>query len=205
MSKQEFLLSLQKRLSKHMPRAEVKERLGFYSEMIDDLIEEGYDEYSAVSKIGSVDDIVSQILAEYGQDYSESSQDNAKAEGKVSRTVFLILGFPLWFPLTVAAFVVALALIISFFAVIFSLIISMWAIFISFAAGGLGGTLYSFYLIFSGNSLTGLAFFGGSLLCAGLAIFTFYGCMAVTKKAALFAVRLFCKIKDMPRAKRSAK
>ena len=63
MNKQEFLMRLSKGLS-GLPKDDVEERLSFYSEMIDDRIEDGLSEDAAVSEIGDVDKIISQIIRE---------------------------------------------------------------------------------------------------------------------------------------------
>lgn len=51
MTKQEFLTQLEENLL-GLPQNEIEERIIFYSEMIDDKIEEGYSEEDAVSKTG---------------------------------------------------------------------------------------------------------------------------------------------------------
>ena len=63
MTKQEFLVDLGLGLS-CLPQEDAEERLSFYSEMIDDRIEEGLSEEEAVREMGAVDGIVSQIVAE---------------------------------------------------------------------------------------------------------------------------------------------
>ena len=63
MSKQEFLAQLRKGLS-GLPQDDIEERLTFYSEMIEDRMEDGLSEDEAVSSVGSVDEIVSQAVAE---------------------------------------------------------------------------------------------------------------------------------------------
>ena len=63
MSKQEFLVQLEKCLS-GLPMEDVKERLNFYSEMIDDHMEEGVSERDAVAAVGSVEDIAAQVVAD---------------------------------------------------------------------------------------------------------------------------------------------
>ena len=63
MNKKEFLAQLRKGLS-GLPREDIEDRLAFYSEMIEDRMEEGFSEKEAVSAIGSVDEIVSQIVAD---------------------------------------------------------------------------------------------------------------------------------------------
>ena len=60
MTKQEFLAKLEILLS-GLTEEEISERIGFYSEMIDDRIEEGLSEEEAVSLIGSVEEVAAQI------------------------------------------------------------------------------------------------------------------------------------------------
>lgn len=122
MRKQEFLCALKKRLS-GLPKQDVEEHLNFYSEMIDDRVEEGLLENDAVLAVGSIDEIVSQISKEF----SINDTDIERAKKKNIRTcerVLLIIGSPLWFSLLIVAF----AVIISFYAVMWSLVICLWAI-----------------------------------------------------------------------------
>ena len=63
MNKQEFLCKLREALI-GFPKQDVEDRLAFYSEMIDDRIEEGLTEEEAVFAIGSVDEVEAQIVAE---------------------------------------------------------------------------------------------------------------------------------------------
>ena len=53
MDKQEFLSKLRAKLF-GLPQKELEERLSFYSEMIDDRIEEGLSEETAVKELGTV-------------------------------------------------------------------------------------------------------------------------------------------------------
>ena len=46
-----------------LPQEDIEERIGFYSEMIDDRMEEGLSEAEAVAGVGSVEEIVPQIIA----------------------------------------------------------------------------------------------------------------------------------------------
>lgn len=56
MSKEEFLAQLRRGLA-GLPQEDVEERLTFYSETIDDRIEEGLTEEAAVADVGDVDEI----------------------------------------------------------------------------------------------------------------------------------------------------
>ena len=61
MNKQDFLKELSRALS-GLPREDLEERLAFYSEMIDDRMEDGLSEEEAVADIGSIDEAASQII-----------------------------------------------------------------------------------------------------------------------------------------------
>ena len=63
MTKLQFLLALHDKLA-GLPRNEVEERLNFYSEMIEDRMEDGLSEEEAVAAVGSIDEIAEQITAD---------------------------------------------------------------------------------------------------------------------------------------------
>lgn len=195
MSKQEFLAQLRKGLF-GLPQDDIEERLMFYGEMIEDQMEEGLSEGEAVSAVGSVDEIVAQVVAE--TPLAKIAKERMKPKRRLSagEIVLLALGSPIWFSLGIAAFAVILSLYISLWAVI----ISLWAVFASFAACSIGGTLACVVFTVSGNGASGLAMLAAGMVCAGLAIFMFYGCKAVTdgtliltKKMAIWTKNRFIK------------
>ena len=63
MNKQEFLNELRQGLN-GLPQYDIEERVSFYSEMIDDRIEEGFSEADAVAAVGSIADIVFQVVSD---------------------------------------------------------------------------------------------------------------------------------------------
>ena len=63
MNKKGFLEKLKSELNGYSPE-EVDRSIAFYSEMIDDRIEDGADEEEAVASIGSIEEIVNQIKLE---------------------------------------------------------------------------------------------------------------------------------------------
>lgn len=119
MRKQEYLKQLKKSLSP-LPRAEVNERVNFYSEMIDDLIEEGLSENEATAKIGSIADISRQIKDDFDPEAAKGSAKKLSAWDKA----IMIIGAPVWVPLLIAAW----AIVLSFYIVIWALIITVWAL-----------------------------------------------------------------------------
>ncbi len=176
MTKQEFLQQLQNGLNE-LPKAEIDERIAFYSEMIDDLLEEGLSEEDAVAKIGNVDEVVTQIVAD--NHFVKLSQSGNKPRRKLRawEIVLLIVGAPVWGSLLIAAIAVAFSIYVSIWAGI----VSLWAVFVSLVACVLAGAVGGIIAICQGHSLTGLATIGAGVFCAGLSIFAFFGCLAVTK------------------------
>ena len=120
MSKQEFLDQLRKGLS-GLPQEDIEERLTFYSEMIDDQMEEGIMEEDAVSRIGSVDTIISQIKADIPLAKLVREKITPKKHLKAWEIVLLVLGSPIWLSLLIAA----LAIILAAYMVLWSVVITL--------------------------------------------------------------------------------
>lgn len=174
MTKEVFFLSLRDKLSV-LSQKDMEEHLIFYSEMIDDRVEEGLSEEEAVAAVGSVEEIAHQILA--AVPFEEEKTNKPKEYGKVWEIFLLILGSPLWLPLLIAGFAVAFSLYISLWAVI----IFLWAVFISVAASAFALIVCGIGFPFGGFVLQGIAMLGAGLFCTGFSVFAFFGCKAVTK------------------------
>ena len=110
---------------------------------------------------------VAQLVGE-----EDGSPANSHSKKGNATTIAVVLGFPVWFPLLVAAVVVVLALYISMWAVI----VSLWAAFAALVGGAIGGIA----MVFCGSFASRLAMGGLALVCAGLSIAVFFGCKAVT-------------------------
>ena len=221
MTKQEFLAQLQSGLCA-LTESDAQERLNFYSEMIDDRMEEGLAEEDAVSQIGDVQTIINSILAEIPQKSTESAEEQAPKQliTKVDKPthhketskkekkhmepwqiLLLVLGFPLWFPLLISAF----AVVISLIAVLWSMVGTLWgALFGTLAGVGLGVTLFGLGCIITGKWVVGTALFGAGLACAGLAVFAFYGCIYTTKGAAWLTKSTFVGIAKLFKRRRGS-
>ena len=79
MTKQEFLRALWNKLSA-LPSEDVGRALDYFSEMIDDRMENGLTEEEAVAAIGSVDDAVAKIAVELPKMESRQSTDDPKPD-----------------------------------------------------------------------------------------------------------------------------
>lgn len=175
MNKQEFLNRLREGLC-GFPREDIEERLTFYGEMIADRMEDGLSEEEAVAAIGTVEKIVEQIVADVPLAQLAKEKLRSKRRLKAWEIVLLVLGSPIWASLLIAALAVILSLYVSAWAVI----VSLWAAFVSVAACALAGVPMGVVLICEGNIPGGVALFGATLVCVGVAIAWFFSCRAIT-------------------------
>ncbi len=195
MCKQEFLSQLRKGLS-NLPKKDIEEHLTFYSEMIDDRMEEGLSEEDAVAAIGRIDELLSQIIANASTVKPEKVKAIVRRKLKAWEIVLLVLGSPIWFSLSVSAASVIVSLYVSLWAII----ISLWAVAASLAACGIACAAAGVGYAANGNAPSGIAMIGGGLICVGLSIFMFYGChwtskwfIMLTKKFAVWIKKCFTK------------
>jgi len=191
MNKQEFLLQLGKGLS-GLPQEDIEGHLHFYSEMIDDRMEEGFSEEDAVLAIGSIDEIVAQLIADIPFTKIENEKIKPKRKLKVWEIVLLALGSPIWISLLIAA----AAVILSLYVTLWSVIASLWAVFVSFIACAIGGLIIGTGFAFANNKLTGIAIIGAGIVLTGLSIFMFYGCKFTTKGILLLTKKLIFSVKS---------
>ena len=180
MDKKEFLHKLQKGLS-GLPKDDIQERLNFYSEMIDDSVEEGLTEEDAISRIGSVDNIIQQIIDETPLSTLAKQRIKPKKELSAVEITLLVLGCPIWLSLLISFFAVVLSLYVSLWAVV----ISLWSVFAAFVASALGVLIGGVAFGIIGYRTTCAAMIAACFVCSGLAILSFLGCKALTKGAAL--------------------
>ena len=188
MKKQEFLNELKRKLAS-LPKKEVEERVRFYEELINDYISEGLLEEEAVLRIGSVDEIVAQTLADFSDQKRESTY--FKRKPSTGEIVLLVLGAPLWLPLLLSAFAIALSLYITLWA----LVISLWAVFASLAVCAPVGAIAGIVYACQGFGATGLATVAVALVCAGLSVFLFFACKVATEGTVQILKNLFARIK----------
>ncbi len=203
MNKSEFLAALNSRLV-GLPQNEIEERISFYSEMIDDRVEEGATEEDAVAGIGSIDEIVAQILEDVPlwsivKENVKKNKENKEKKEKKRRApkaleiTLLILGSPVWLPLLIAAFAVILLLYVA----LWSIVVSLWAVFASLAACGIAGIVAGAAYAILSKPVDGLLLVAAGFVCSGLAIFAFIGCKAATKGTVKLTRKMLFAIKHL--------
>lgn len=176
MNKTDFLLDLTEKLSL-LPVEELEERWSFYSEIIDDRMDEGLSEEEAVAELGTVDEIADQILKDIPLAKLVKEKIRPKRRFQVWEILLLILGSPVWLPLLVAVFAVVLSVYIAIWAVD----ISLWAVFVSVAVGVLAGLAGGVLLSVMYGGLGGITLICAGIVCAGLSIFLFFACREITR------------------------
>ena len=191
MNKQEFLAQLRKGLS-GLPQKEAEERLNFYSEMIDDRMEDGLSEEEAVAVAGSVDDIVFQTVSQIPLTKIAKERIKPKRQLATWEILLLVLGFPVWFPVGIAI----AAVLFSVYVTLWSVIVSLWAVFASLAGCAIGGIVAGILFICTEHVFSGVALIAAGMICAGLSIFAFFGCKALTKGIVLLTKKFAVTVKS---------
>ena len=170
MTKNEFTARLRKFLG-GLSQEDIERSTAFYSEMIDDSIEDGMSEEEAVEALGNIEDIVISIKsentdkakkdAETGYKTKYTSEKGKKGRISKKRLIAVIATFPLW---------------IGIVAGLFGVYIGLWGTFvglcgaaIGFAVGAVGGLIVS-PVLFAASVYTGLMLVGCSLMLGGLVV-----------------------------------
>lgn len=200
MTKQQFLTELRKRLS-DMPPQDAEERLTFYSEMIDDRMEEGLSEEAAVDGMGTVDAVAVQILSDCPPSETNAERGKPKHRLKTWELVLLIVGSPIWVSLLIAA----LAVVFSLYVALWSVVISLWATAAVLAACLFYGVAMAVVYTLQGNLPTGLAALGIGLFSAGASILMFIAAFAASKGMVLLTKKMICGFRALFKGKEHSK
>lgn len=179
MTKAEFLNELKNRIAEY-PSEETNQSVEYYSEMIDDRMEDGMSEAEAVASMGKVAEIAQQIKEELPLTTLVKYKTKEKTKGKrlpVWAIILLILGFPLWGGLGITILSVVLAL----YAVVWSIDLAIWSLVLAFACCGLIGVVGFIGSLVQGAVGSALVYLGGGLAGVGLGVFLFIGILLLTK------------------------
>lgn len=171
MNKKEFLQGLRDRLNAY-PKEELDRSIGYWSEMVEDRIEDGATEEEAVASLGDIDEIAKQIEYELPlktiiQHSGRENRENGKTKRKgVSAwiIVLLVVGAPLWLPIGLSVLLVLFALLVAIWAID----ISLWAVMVSGAACVVAGIASIVFGLLHGVGI--LALLGAAVTLAGAGI-----------------------------------
>ncbi len=169
MNKNGFAENFKQKL--HMlPHGEVEKSLLFYTEIIDDRVEDGMSEEEAVAALGDINEIVHEIMLTVPLSSLVKAKMKPKHKLSTWEIVLIILGFPLWFPL-----------LLSFFSVVFSVYVAVWAVITSLYAAVLALALTGVvcfigsFLVFTQNFASGILMVAAAAICIGFGVLAFVG------------------------------
>ena len=167
MTKIEYLAKL-KRALRSVKSEERNKSLAYFSEVIDDRMEDGIPEEAAVNELESIEAAASRIIAE------AQEQGQLRPKRSVWELILIVLGFPLWFPLLLTVAIVVFVM----YALVWILI---GVLFVSCASLSIGGTASIFALFFSGSFTAAFTCLGVGLICVGLSIALFVPSIFIAK------------------------
>ena len=192
MKKDIFLAELKAALSA-LPEKEIEDTVSFYNEMITDSIEEGSTEEEAIASVGTIEEIVAQVV-----DYTPLSKiliEKMKPKKRLRfwEILLLSLGSPIWLSLGI----VALAVIFSLWISLWAGIISLWAVFASVSVSSFGCMLVGIVLTAVGRVPEGLLSLSVGLVCSGMGILLFFVCKWITVQFIKLTKKLLLWIKTI--------
>ena len=165
MSRDAFIGELRHRMV-GLPQEAVERTVEYYSELIADSMEDGISEEEAVSRLGSLDEIVSSVVKDTPlQQIIQNRVQEKKARG-VSPwlVVLLVLGAPVWLPILIAVLAVRFALFVALWAVV----IALWAAVAAVILTGFVAIVAGIVELCRLHLPQGLVLLGGGLACLGL-------------------------------------
>ena len=189
MCKQDFLEALRKGL-KGLPEQDIEDRIVFYGEMIDDRMEEMPEE-DAVAAVGSVDDVISEILEDTSIAKLVKEKVRPKRRLRAWEIVLLVLGSPVWFPLAIVFAAVILVIYICLWAVVAAL----WSVDLALGVASVVFGIEAILSMIKGMLLHALAIGGASISLAGLSMLMFFICLKVSKWMVILIKKMALSIK----------
>lgn len=190
MNKAEFISALRNRLY-GLPKEDIERSVDYYSEIIDDRVEDGLTETEAVEAVGSVESVALQILEETSLPELVKVKVKPKRSLKVWEIVLLALGSPIWLSLLAA---VAL-IILSVYIVLWSVVVVLYSAVLSFAVGAIAGVAGLLLFALTGKLVQGVLLLGAGLICAGITVLMFFGVNQITKYIAILCKKILLCIK----------
>ena len=176
MKKEEFLTRVADGLA-GLPQEDIDRWLDYYREMLDDRIEDGIPEESAVAMMGTPEEVANRIIAETPLPRLIKARVEPVRHKPAWVIMLLVLGAPLWLALLITAF----AVILSVYVTLWSVLISLFATGIGLLVGCLGGVAGFFVLLFTGSPAQAWLLLGGALVCGGVGVLLCLSMGSLTK------------------------
>lgn len=174
MNKAEFLAEIRRKIQ-GLPQSDIEKFLDYYAEMIDDYTEDGHTEEEAIRELGSVEQIVEQILKETPLPRLVQEKVRPTRALRAGEIILLLLGSPLWVPMVLAV----LALFFGAYVLLWAAVAVLYAIDLSAFACGAAGVFSILPFALSGNLLQGIFLLGIGLIGIGVGLLFLFVCNKV--------------------------
>ncbi len=175
MNKEQFLSAIKIKIQ-GLPQNDIEKSLDYYAEMLDDRIEEGMTEEQAVMALGSVDEIVAQILTDIPLPRLVQEKVRPSRALRTGEIILLILGAPVWLPLVLTV----ITLFLTAYLVLWTGAVVLYALDFSALLCGVAGVFSIFPFALSGNFLQGVFLVGSGLVAIGVGLLFLFVCNKVS-------------------------
>lgn len=195
MNRMEFISALVDRLES-LPIEEIEKSLAYYSELIDDKVEDGMSETEAVESLGSMDEIVKNIMYDMPITKLVKAKVNESKNKASNKTVWLaliLLGSPMWIPLLIGF----VSILFGIYITIWSIIISLFAVIFSLGIVGIFGTIVGVAYIFLKTPAIGICVIGMAVSSAGIMLFMIYPIKWMTAQLIKLTAYVLRKVKSI--------
>lgn len=191
MNKNDFINEVRNRLS-GFSEEEIQASVDYYSEMIDERMDEGMPEEEAVAAVGPVDDAIKEIIDNIPLSEVIRAKAKPKRPLKTWEIVMLVIGSPLWVPLLITA----IALIFTFYIVIWVCVITLFAVDLSLMVSGLALFAAGVISVFRMEVTFPLLAIGAGLVLLGVTIMLLPALMALARQTAKLGKTIVLWIKS---------
>lgn len=188
MTKTVFLEKVRSGISS-LSENDIKRWIDYYSEMIDDRIEDGISEEDAVAAMGSVDDVISHILRDENAEPTNinNAEPNKKDknlfdtikdfinrhvtdENRIWVILVVVLAVPIWVPVLTSLFGAIVSVVVS----LFSVVVGIYAGAVALVAAFVGCVVKGIAVLSVGALLgSAMMYFGIGFICLGIGILMF--------------------------------
>ena len=200
MSRDAFIGELRHRMA-GLPQETVERTVEYYGELIADSMEDGLTEEEAVSRLGSLDEIVASVVKDTPLTQIVQTRVREGKKKGISGWVILllVLGAPVWLPVLIAVLAVLFALFIALWAVV----IALWAVVAAVILTGLAAMVAGVVELCRLHLPQGLVLLGGGLVCLGLCALLFLLMKLITVGTVKLCKWLWVGIKSLFVGKKS--
>lgn len=191
MNKQQFITKLRERLS-GLPQEDTDRFAEYYSEMIDDRMEDGMTEEESVAALGSINNIVTEILKDTSVAKLVREKVRSKRRLRTWEIVLLVLGSPLWFPLGL----MAMCIVAAAYIVIWAAVVVLYCANLCVAACSISAIFCTVVFALTAKYPEAIMFFGAGLILAGLSILMLLGVNMIAKGVAILSKKILMGVKS---------